>query len=173
MSLSIGCNRGRRRTGLGLAGAALLVFLGGCAAPRQLTAVENTGYWAGRMSIQVLDSPPQTTSGSFELSGSPANGELVLLNPLGNIVARVRWAPGEASVAQGSKTRQADSLDALTQDLLGTTLPIPALFDWLQGQATQVAGWQADLSARDDGKITARRTSPLPEASLRIVLEAR
>lgn len=96
----------------------------------------------------------------------------MLLNPLGNIVARVQWSPGQASAQQGTQTRQASSLDELTQDLLGTSLPIAALFDWLQGKPTVAAGWQADLDGRSEGRILARRTDPLPEASLRIVLDA-
>ena len=156
------------------AGASLLVMLAGCANPaRQLAPADAASYWSGRMSVQVQESPPQTTSGSFELSGSPAVGELVLLNPLGNIVARVRWDQAQASVTQNNRTRQADSLDALIQELLGTSLPIAALFDWLQGKNTQASGWQADLANRDNGKIVAQRLSPLPEAMLRIVLDER
>jgi outer membrane lipoprotein LolB len=153
-------------------GAVLLGALTGCANPvRQLTPTTDTSYWSGRMSVHVLDSPPQTTSGSFELQGNADNGELVLLTPLGNIVARVQWDASHAKITQGSQTRQADSLDSLIQDLLGTNLPIAALFDWLNGQETRTQGWSADLSARSNGKILAHRTSPLPEASLRIVLD--
>ena len=123
------------------------------------------------MSVQVAGAQPQSTSGSFELSGSPDSGELVLLNPLGNIVARVQWSAQQASVTQGQQTRQAASLDALIEELMGTSLPVAALFDWLQGTATQAQGWQADLSAHGDGRITAQRLWPQPEASLRIVLE--
>ena len=123
------------------------------------------------MSVQVGGAQPQTTSGSFELSGSPSQGELVLLNPLGNIVARVQWTAQQASVTQGQQTRQAGSLDELTQELMGTSLPIAALFDWLQGKPTPALGWEADLSAHGEGKITAQRLFPQPEASLRIVLE--
>ena len=123
------------------------------------------------MSVQVQSTPPQTTSGSFELSGNAERGALVLLTPLGNIAARVQWSATNASVTQGNQTRQADSLDALTQDLLGTNLPVAALFDWLDGRATQAQGWSADLASHADGKILAHRNDPLPEASLRIVLD--
>ncbi|WP_233464529.1 outer membrane lipoprotein LolB [Comamonas odontotermitis] len=149
-----------------------LALLEGCATPqRQLTPPAGAGYWSGRMSVQVQSAPPQSTSGSFELSGNPQQGELVLLNPLGNIVARVHWSAEQASVTQGNTVREKASLDELTEELLGTSLPIAALFDWLQGRNTLTQGWQADLDAFNDGKITAQRTSPLPEASLRIVLE--
>lgn len=162
----------RRQICLAIAGAGLLVLAGCSTAARQLEAAPGQSYWSGRMSVQVQHSTPQNTSGSFELSGNRDAGELVLLNPLGNIVARVQWSPGQASAQQGTQTRQASSLDELTQDLLGTSLPIAALFDWLQGNPTVAAGWQADLDARSEGRILARRTDPLPEASLRIVLDA-
>ena len=123
------------------------------------------------MSVQVQSAPPQNTSGSFELSGNAENGQLILLTPLGNIAARVQWNATNASVTQGNQTRQADSLDALTQELLGTSLPVTALFDWIQGRATQAQGWSADLTSHADGKILAIRSTPLPEASLRIVLD--
>ena len=147
-------------------------LLAGCAQPaRQLTAATADRYWSGRMSVQVQSTPPQTTSGSFELSGSADAGELILINPLGSIVARVEWNRQQASITQNAHTTHAESLSQLTEDLLGTALPIHALFDWLHGTATQAQGWSADLSAHAAGKITAQRTSPLPEASLRIVLD--
>lgn len=170
-AMGLGAALARRRLCTALAAGATLL-LGGCATPqRQLTSTAGTGYWSGRMSVQVQSAPPQTTSGSFELSGNPRQGELVLLNPLGNIVARVHWTAEQASVTQGNTVREKASLDELTQELLGTSLPIAALFDWLQGRNTPAQGWQAELDAFSDGKITAQRTSPLPEASLRIVLE--
>lgn len=153
-------------------GAMLLGALSACSTPsRQLQSNNDAGYWSGRLSVQVHDTPPQTNSGSFELSGNAEQGELLLLTPLGNIVARVHWDASSASITQGSQTRQADSLDALTQELLGAQLPIAALFDWLSNIATQAQGWSANLAARDQGLITAQRSSPLPAASLRIVLD--
>ena len=147
------------------------IFLAGCAnTAKQLTASNNDNYWSGRISVQVLDTPPQSTSGSFELSGSPDSGEMVLLNPLGYIVARVQWAPGQATLTQGQQKKHAPSLDALTQELVGTPLPIAVLFDWLRGTPTQASGWSADLNTQ--GKVTAQRTSPLPAANLRIVLDS-
>ena len=170
-AMGLGAALARRRLCTALA-SATLALLGGCTTPqRQLIPTAGTGYWSGRMSVQVQSAPPQTTSGSFELSGNPRQGELVLLNPLGNIVARVHWTAEQASVTQGNTVREKASLDELTQELLGTSLPIAALFDWLQGRNTPAQGWQAELDAFSDGKVTAQRTSPLPEASLRIVLE--
>ena len=55
--------------------------------------------------------------------------------------------------------------------LLGTDIPVTALFGWLDGQALTSEGWQVDLSQRDRGKILARRQAPAPQAELRVVLE--
>jgi len=161
----------RRRQLLAL-GASLL--LAACASPsRQLAPAPEADYWSGRLSVQVQTDPPQSNSGEFELSGNAQVGELVLLNPLGNIVARLQWARGQASITQGGSTRSSDSLSALVQELLGTPLPIEALFDWLHGKATRAEGWVAELGAVADGKLSAHRYSPQPEASLRIVFTPR
>ena len=159
----------RRHLCLAAAGAALLPMLSACStAARQLEAAPGATYWSGRMSVQVLDSPPQSTSGSFELSGSPASGELVLLNPLGNIVARVQWSPGQASAQQGTQTRQASSLDELTQSLLGTSLPIAALFDWLRQNI-----WQHGSRFTTEQLITQATGETLNSRHFRTHLESR
>jgi len=36
---------------------------------------------------------------------------------------------------------------------------------------TGAAGWSADLSQLESGRLTARRTQPLPAAELRLILE--
>jgi outer membrane lipoprotein LolB len=49
------------------------------------------------------------------------------------------------------------------------------LFDWLLGQPTEAAGWQADLTRLVVGKLTAERAADAnaPAATLRIALDAR
>jgi outer membrane lipoprotein LolB len=53
----------------------------------------------------------------------------------------------------------------------GAALPVAALFDWLAGRAADVAGWQVDLSLREQGRLSARRDTPRPGAELRLVLD--
>jgi len=51
-------------------------------------------------------------------------------------------------------------------------LPIEALFDWLQGRATDVPGWAADLSTLAQGRLQAvRAAGELPRVELRILLQ--
>ena len=54
--------------------------------------------------------------------------------------------------------------------LTGNDLPIQALFGWLKGIDVKVTGWEADLSRIESGRLLATRYSPLPTATLRIVL---
>ena len=67
--------------------------------------------------------------------------------------------------------RHFESLDALVQQAVGTDIPVAALFAWLAGTPMSTTGWTADLTQHAQGRITARRTSPLPGAELRLILD--
>jgi outer membrane lipoprotein LolB len=112
-------------------------------------------------------------SAAFELEGDAGAGRFGLVTPLGNMVAQARWQPGQVVLAtpQG-ETRYAD-LDALTREMLGESLPVAALFDWLRGRpwpgAASVAtkpptetgfeqlGWSVSLARFDEAWVSARR----------------
>jgi len=153
-----------------LAALGLALLLGACATPPR-TALPHENAWNGRLAVQVASDPPQSFSAGFELQGQPGAGELQLNSPLGNTVATVVWSPTGAQLRQGDQVTRRASLDELTTELAGTALPVAALFDWLKGQATPSNGWQADLSRHAQGRVTARRLSPLPSAELRIVFQ--
>lgn len=157
-----------------LAGLALgiwgLGLLTGCATQRP-TPADPAAFWSGRLALQLQSNPPQSWSTSFELQGSAAQGHLLLLSPIGTTLARLSWTPQNALLEQGQDKTESPSLQSLSQRLTGTNLPIAALFEWLAGQATAVPGWQVDLSAHPQGRLTARRSKPEPEAILRIVLD--
>ncbi len=144
-------------------------LLSACATPRLVTPGEAS--WSGRLALQVDSHPPQSYSAGFDLHGSAQAGELQLTSPLGNTLATVQWGPGNAELRQGDQVTRRATLDDLTTDLGGTPLPVAALFAWLRGQALEVGGWQADLSRQHEGRVTARRTQPLPSAELRIVFQ--
>lgn len=144
-------------------------LLTACATPRPSAPGEAS--WSGRLALQVDSTPPQSFSAGFDLHGSPQAGELQLTSPLGNTLARVLWAPGGAELRQGEQVTRRATLDELTTDLGGTALPVAALFAWLRGQPLDASGWQADLSRQPEGRVTARRTQPLPGAELRIVFQ--
>jgi outer membrane lipoprotein LolB len=113
----------------------------------------------------------QSFSASFELTGTVATGELHLFTPLGNTAAAIRWTPQSAALEARGDIRSYSNLDALTQEVLGASVPAPALFAWVQGHDLAAPGWQLDLSEFAQGKVIAQRVSPLPQAQLRLILE--
>lgn len=152
--------------------AALL--MAGCAHPPGTKGISDpkSGFWTGRLSLQVYSEPTQSFSASFELRGRPERGELTLISPLGNVLGVLRWSPGEAILDSGNeKLQHYPSIDALTEQATGAALPLIALFGWLQGDHASVNGWSADLSRHSEGRISAKRAQPTPPADLRVVLD--
>lgn len=148
----------------------LVTLLAACAStPKPVQPGESA--WSGRLALTVDSQPPQSFSAGFDLRGSPSAGELQLVSPLGNTLALVVWNPGGAELRQGGQITRRGSLDELTTELSGTAVPVAALFGWLKGQTGEVPGWQADLTRQAEGRLTARRTQPLPTAELRVVFQ--
>ena len=161
-------SNGRRRV-LALALSCTLLAAG-CASPRMIP-VDDKAYWSGRMAIQVLKNPPESLSAGFELQGSAQAGEMVLLSPIGTTLARLEWTPQGARLTQGQQQVDSPNLQRLGARLTGTELPIAALFEWLAGRPAEAPGWQVDLSAHAQGRISAERREPTPGALLRIALD--
>jgi outer membrane lipoprotein LolB len=151
----------------------MIFVLAGCATPPRPSGPVDaqTGPWSGRLALKVQDKPGDSFSAGFELKGNARAGELALYSPLGGTLALLSWEPGAATLRTGNDTRQFPSVDALVAQVTGATVPVAALFDWLRGLDTQVAGWTPDLSQLAQGRVAARRSQPTPEADLRIVLE--
>jgi len=163
----------RWRLQIALVAIFAFIFIAGCAAPTRATDQFYAGssHWQGRLSVRIESDPPQAFSAGFELRGSPQVGELIFYTPLGSTAAALSWSSGTAVMRTPSDVRYFESLDALTAQAIGTSLPVAALFAWLAGTDAVAAGWSADLSQRTDGRFTARRTEPRPLAELRVVLE--
>jgi outer membrane lipoprotein LolB len=158
---------------------ALLVSLSACSTlappgqPPLQTAI------SGRMAVRVdpvePGGTPRSSSGSFELLGTPAAGELRLSTSLGTTVAVARWRPGEVLLQADGQIRRYDDLDQLTRDMIGESLPVEALFDWLRGRpwpgsaseslpdgdaGFQQLGWRVSLAQAGEGLILASRSAP-------------
>ena len=144
---------------------------------------------SGRLSIRVdADgaTPARTLTAAFELNGSPRAGRLDLSTPLGSILAQARWSPDMVVLTTPQGERRFADLDELTREVLGESVPLAALFDWLQGRPWPGApstpapagpgfaqlGWAVDLERFDDALVTARRDSP-PPVTVRIKLDRR
>jgi len=152
----------------------LLVLLAACATPtpsRSVAQAPSDKQWQGRLSVTVQSDPPRNMSAGFSLDGDARQGELNLFSPLGTTLATLQWNPATTQWLQGSQQRRYDSMAHLTEETTGAALPMDAMFDWLQGKATPSPGWQADLSALNQGTLIARRLSPEPLVVLRIKLD--
>ena len=154
--------------------AQIAIFLiAGCAGNQRATGQYDPQReeWAGRISLQVASEPVQSFSASFELKGRAESGELTLISPLGNVLAVLRWSPGQAQLDRGPQDIQRfASVDALMERATGAAIPLSALFAWLQGNNATASGWVADLTRYGEGRLSARRTLA-PEANLRVVLD--
>ena len=84
--------------------AALLaiVVLAGCASVPKVSGVEAGELLSGRLSVRVeagAGVEAKTLSAAFELAGTPETGRLDLSTPLGTVLARARWQPGQARLS--------------------------------------------------------------------------
>jgi len=147
-------------------------LLSGCAtAPTSLPTGGDS--LAGRMTVRVDAAPgseARNVTATFDLQGSPQQGKLDLSTPLGTVLAQARWAPGKVALVTSQGERLFASLDELTREVLGESVPVNALFDWLQGRpwpgapstptaerGFQQLGWVVSLARFDEGLISARR----------------
>jgi outer membrane lipoprotein LolB len=171
--------------------AAALLSLSACATVPQGGPFIVGESLSGRLSVRVdADgaAPQRNLSAAFELNGSPSAGRLDLSTPLGSVLAQARWSPSQVVLATPRGESTFADLDALTREVLGESLPVPALFDWLQGRPWRGApsapasagqsagfeqlGWTVNLERFDDALVTARRDSP-PPVTVRIRLDRR
>lgn len=142
---------------------------------------------SGKLSVQVQDAldPEQRKGGggSFDLLGNARAGQFELSTPLGGLVARASWNDSEVLLVTPQGSRAFPDLDSLSREMLGETIPVAALFGWLQGRAWDGApstplkdgfdqlGWRIDLSRFGDGILNATR-SYAPVVTLRARIEA-
>lgn len=162
------------RLALAFATLFTVFFLAGCAQIPRAAAQDGlkNDFWTGRISLQVQSEPAQSFSASFELKGRAERGELTLISPLGNVLGVLRWSPGEAVLdSGGGKVQRFASVDELMAQATGAAVPIDALFAWLRGDNAAASGWSADLSRQKEGRISAKRSQPAPQADLRVVLD--
>lgn len=168
-----------RRAVLIMGALAATYFIAGCASKQRAIGINDleSRVWRGRLSLRVQadanteQKQDQSFSAAFELQGSPSQGELQFFTPLGSTAAALHWSSTGAVLQARGETREFSDLAQLITSLMGTDVPVAALFAWLDGQAQVADGWQVDLSQRAQGKIQARRTSPAPVAELRVLLD--
>jgi outer membrane lipoprotein LolB len=151
----------------------------------------------GRLSVSYRAAgKPESLQGKFLWVQRGEEIDIELLTPLGQTIARIAIAPGRARIEQsGGDVREAASIDQLTEQTLGWTLPVNGLRYWLQGfmrdargQLTSVApdqsrtlrddgwklryvSWQADGSTATPKRIDFTRDTTQSELALRVVID--
>ena len=130
-----------------------------------------TQAWQGRLSVTVETQPPRASHASFSLQGHAQKGELRFYSPLGATLAQLQWDEDQVHLHRGSAPEQFASMQALTEQLTGSALPVTAFFDWLAGKPHAVEGWQVDVSRLDQGLLMAQRLTPAPTVTLRIKID--
>lgn len=145
---------------------------------------------SGRLALRVEASekePARAFAAAFDLRGSSRTGVLALSTPLGSTLAQARWQPAEVVLVTPNGIRTFASLDELTRNLLGESVPVEAWFDWLRGRPWPGApsapapadvasgfvqqGWTVDLAGFADGSVSATRAQPAPVVTVRIRLD--
>jgi outer membrane lipoprotein LolB len=170
----------------GRAAAALAaVVLAACAGVPRSGERPTGEALSGRLALRVDGGEARSMTAAFELQGRPEAGELNLSTPLGTVLGQARWSPGSVVLVTPQGTTAYPDLDALTREVLGESLPVAALFDWLKGRPWAGApsraaaadrtgfsqlGWAVDLAAYADASITAVREQP-PAVTVRVKLD--
>jgi len=179
-----------RRSARLVCSAALTLLLCACSSltPRSVALSEGDIRLSGRLVVQVAGDSAGTAQGGnalFDLSGNPVAGQLELSTPLGSLVARAFWQDGDVRLQTPREERRFEDMDALTRELLGEAIPVPALFYWLRGEpwpqrhshrlssgqeGFEQFGWEVDTSQFADGLIVAKRAAA-PSITLRARIE--
>jgi outer membrane lipoprotein LolB len=143
----------RRACAAAIAAAGLLA---GCAWLRPQTPAP---YWQGRIAIKDPRDPQNNMSASFELQGNASAGSFGLFNMLGLTLASMRWSEGFAELQSGGETHTFKSADAMVSASLGHSIPLSAVFGWLNGSNATVPGWEVDRSRFAERRLRARKTA--------------
>ena len=164
-------------------------LLGACAITPPAADSKTRDALSGRLSVRVEGSdgaPARSMSSAFELLGDAQSGQLNLASPLGTVLARATWAPGQVMLTTPQGESRFADLDALTREMLGESLPVAALFDWLRGRPWPGAassatappneagfhqlGWVVSLGRLDEAWVAAKRERP-PAVTVRAKLD--
>lgn len=181
----------KRRTLLSVATLALGT-LSGCATVQPPMAATDplARSYAGRMAVKVEGDEARSFTAGFDLQGTDQRGQLALVSPIGTQVGRAVWQPGLVLWQAADGERRFESLDELSQELLGDVVPLGALFDWIAGRpwheqpsrpltdttdgsATgfRQLGWNVQTGRAAEGVIVAQRRLPAPTVTVRIKLD--
>jgi outer membrane lipoprotein LolB len=161
-----------RDHGRHLAGLCIAGLLSACSTltPAPVPVTDTSPVHEGRLFLRVNTTPPSVTQADIRLQGSPEAGQLTLFGPLGTTHGQLSWTPGEAVWTQGQEEHRFSNLDSLLSQTLGVSLPVPAVFAWIEGRRVEPEGWELLSLPSEQQPLVARRLRPLPTLDLRLRL---
>jgi outer membrane lipoprotein LolB len=140
----------------------------------------NAPLWTGRIALTVESEPKQSFVAEFDLEGNAQAGEMQFYTRLGTTLAQARWAKGGAQLTLPQKSPYSfASLEALTQKLLGTALPLNMVFAWASGQDAQMQvpeNWRVISQTRETSlapaELVAVKETGYPTTHLHLWLQS-
>ncbi len=137
-----------------------LLCLSGCASlhPHQvsvapLAQLESAPFaLTGRIAINYRG---ERNSAGLHWNHQARSDEILLLNPLGQTVARITSDAQHATLDQGEQHFQADDVETLMAQVLGWQLPLGDLHDWVLGLPSGDS--PAQIERDEQGRISVLR----------------
>jgi outer membrane lipoprotein LolB len=144
-----------------LIAAALSAAVAGCATtgPRSTAVVapySDNIELNGRININYShDGKKESSTVNYDWQQDKDNTSITLISPTGQTVAVIKVTPRSATLTESGKPPQvAPDVNTLTRQILGWTLPVAGLREWLQGHATDSNGQPFVASPANDTVIT-------------------
>jgi len=111
----------------------------------------------GRLNVTYQkNDKPESATVNFNWQQTAQRTDVTLYTPLGSTLATIAVTPQEAVLTQSDKApRRASDIDTLSAQLLGWSLPVSGLRDWLQGYADGADG-QRFVASPQNNSVTTR-----------------
>lgn len=156
VSFPAGYTRRRMLRVLGAAG--MVALLGACATPGRISGEGAAFERTGRFAVTVTEAgrASDAVQGGFAWRDSGPVLRLDLTNPLGSTLARIVVEPRRAVLEQADGTTEsAPDADALLEQVVGASLPVANLREWMQGRAGpgEVSELQNDAQGRPESFV--------------------
>lgn len=110
----------------------------------------------GRLNVVYQkDDRPESATVNFNWQQTAQRTDVTLYSPVGSTLATIAVTPQQAVLTQSGKApRSAPDVDTLSAQMLGWSLPVSGLRDWLQGYAVGADGKRFVASPANDSVTT-------------------
>lgn len=110
----------------------------------------------GRLNVVYQkDDKPESATVNFNWQQTAQRTDVTLYSPVGSTLATIAVTPQQAVLTQSGKApRSAPDVDTLSAQMLGWSLPVSGLRDWLQGYAVSADGKRFVASPANDSVTT-------------------